>query len=165
LTEPRPTRIWEGNPGGTSGRYGLVAAKFNAAIVERLVAGAVEVLKANGVQEVEVAWVPGALEIPLVAQRFAASGRFDAVIVLGTVIRGDTTHYDVVAENSAAGCAQASLKTGVPILNAILTVENIEQALARAGGSLGNKGGDAALAALEMVDLLARLSSPSKDDA
>lgn len=165
MTEPRPTRIWEGRPGDTPGRYALVAAKFNAAIVEKLVAGAVEVLKANGVQEVEIAWVPGALEIPLVAGLLADSERFEAVIALGAVIRGDTTHYDVVAENSAAGCAQAALETRVPILNAILTVENVEQAIARAGGSLGNKGGDAALAALEMVDLLARLSSPSKDDA
>lgn len=158
MTDRRVRRTVEGRPGDTRGRYALVAAKFNASIVEKLVAGAVDTLTLHGAEGVDLAWVPGALEIPIVAKRLAESGEYAAVVALGCVIRGDTTHYDVVANESAAGCMKASLETGVPILNAILTVENMEQALARAGGAVGNKGADAALAALETVDLLAQLS-------
>jgi 6,7-dimethyl-8-ribityllumazine synthase len=141
-----------------------VASKFNAMIVEKLVAGAIDALTRHGVDAaaIDVAWVPGALELPLVVQRLARSGQYGAVIALGTVIRGDTSHYDIVAESSAAGCANVALVTGVPILNAILTVENLDQALARAGGEVGNKGYDAAMAALEMVDLLAKLPRTPK---
>jgi 6,7-dimethyl-8-ribityllumazine synthase len=165
LTEPRAGTTFEGRAGGNSARYALVAAKFNALIVEKLVAGAFDALNRNGVdsESVDLAWVPGALEIPIVAQRFARSGQYAAVIALGAVIRGDTSHYDIVAENSASGCAAVTLETGVPVLNAILTVENLDQALARAGGEVGNKGFDAASAALEMVDLLAKLPKTPKD--
>lgn len=164
MTEPRPGTTFEGLPGGKPARYALVAAKFNALIVEKLVAGALDALSRHGVAptDVDLAWVPGALELSIAAQKFARSGRYAAVIAMGTVIRGDTTHYDIVAENSANGCTAVALETGVPVLNAILTVENLDQALARAGGEVGNKGFDAAMAALEMVDLLAKLPT-SKD--
>ena len=165
MTSDAAGLTFEGRPGGKPARYALAAAKFNAMIVEKLVAGAREALVRHGVNpaDVDVAWVPGALELPLVVQRLARSKQYAAVIALGTVIRGDTTHYDVVAETSAAGCAAVALETGVPVLNAILTVENLDQALARAGGNVGNKGFDAALAALEMVDLLAKLPRTPKD--
>jgi len=165
LTSDAAGLTFEGRPGGKPARYALAAAKFNAMIVEKLVAGAREALVRHGVNpaDVDVAWVPGALELSLVVQRLARSKQYAAVIALGTVIRGDTTHYDVVAETSAAGCAAVALETGVPVLNAILTVENLDQALARAGGDVGNKGFDAALAALEMVDLLAKLPRTPKD--
>jgi len=165
LTSDAAGLTFEGRPGGKPARYALAAAKFNAMIVEKLVAGAREALVRHGVNpaDVDVAWVPGALELPLIVQRLARSKQYAAGIALGTVIRGDTTHYDVVAETSAAGCAAVALETGVPVLNAILTVENLDQALARAGGDVGNKGFDAALAALEMVDLLAKLPRTPKD--
>jgi 6,7-dimethyl-8-ribityllumazine synthase len=165
LTDPSPGLTFEGRPGGKGARYALAAAKFNAAIVEKLVEGARDALARHGVDaaDVDIAWVPGALELPLVVQRLARSKQYSAVIALGTVVRGDTTHYDVVADNSSAGCAAVALETDVPVLNAILTVESMDQALARAGGEVGNKGYDAALAALEMVDLLAKLPKSPKD--
>ena len=165
MTSDAAGLTFEGRPGGKPARYALAAAKFNAFIVERLVAGALDALARHGVNtaDVDIAWVPGALELPMVVQRLARSKQYAAVIALGTVIRGDTSHYDVVAENSAAGCSAVALETGVPVLNAILTVENLDQALARAGGEVGNKGFDAALAALEMVDLLAKLPRTPKE--
>jgi 6,7-dimethyl-8-ribityllumazine synthase len=165
LTEPRAGLTFEGCPGGKPARYALAAAKFNAMIVEKLVAGAMDALTRHGVDaaDIDLAWVPGALELPLVVQRLARSRQYAAVIALGTVIRGDTSHYDIVAGTSASGCAAVAMETGVPVLNAILTVENLEQALARAGGEVGNKGFDAAMAALEMVDLLAKLPKTPKD--
>ena len=161
MTEPRAGTTFEGRPGGKPARYALVAAKFNAVIVERLVSGAVDALTRHGVASVDVdlAWVPGALELPIAAQRFARSGRYAAVIALGTVIRGDTTHYDIVAENSADGCTAVALETGVPVLNAILTVENLDQALARSGGDKRDQGYNAALAAVHMADLARRLKA------
>ena len=151
--------VYEGNFAPPPGRFVLVAARFNELVVERLVAGALDGLRRHDVAEeaIDVVRVPGSFEIPLTAQRLAASGGYVAVICLGAVIRGDTTHYDHVAGQAAAGVAQASLSTGVPVIFGVLTCENMEQALDRAGGKAGNKGFDAALAALEMANLLTQL--------
>jgi len=150
---------YEGTLAPPPGRFALVAARFNHFIVERLVDGALDGLKRHGVADdaVDVAWVPGSLEIPLVAQRFAASRKYAAVICLGAVIRGETSHYDHVASGAAGGVAQAALSTGVPVLFGILTCDTVEQAVNRAGAKSGNKGFEAALAAIEMVNLLRQL--------
>lgn len=142
-----------------AGRFALVAARFHSFLVDRLIDGAKAALAAHGVadEDVDLAYVPGSLEIPLAAERMAASGRYAAVVCLGAVVRGQTDHYDVVAGQSARGIADASLRTGVPVLNAVLTTNNLEQAIDRAGGESGNKGFDAALAAIEMADLMRRL--------
>lgn len=136
-------------------RFGIVAARFNEWIVDRLVDGATDTLRRHGVSDANliVARVPGAFEIPLACQRMAASGKVKAVIAIGCVIRGATPHFDHVATAAARGCLEASLATGVPIAFGVLTTENIEQAMERAGAKLGNKGAEAALAALEMVGL------------
>ena len=137
----------------------MVAARFNQFVVEHLVAGAADGLKRHGVADdaVDLIWVPGSYEIPLIAKRLAASGRYAALICLGAVIRGDTDHYDYVAGEAAKGVAQASLATGVPVVFGILTCDTLEQAINRAGAKAGNKGFDAALTALEMVNLLKQL--------
>ena len=151
--------IFQGDRRNPTGRFALVASRFHAFLVDRLVEGAKAALAAHGVadEDVDLAYVPGSLEIPLAAQRMAASGRYAAVICLGVVVRGQTDHYDVVAGQSARGIADASLRTGVPVLNAVLTTNTLEQAIDRAGGESGNKGFDAALAALETADLMRRL--------
>ena len=153
----------KGELNGQGFRFGIVISRFNESIVSNLLGGAVEALKRNGVPEdfITTVWVPGAFEIPLTAQKMAASGCYDAIITLGCVIRGDTTHYDYVAGESAAGISKASLKTGIPILLGILTTENREQAKDRSGGKHGNKGTDVAEAAIEMATLLQKLSSVS----
>ena len=140
-------------------RFAVVAARFNQAIVERLVAGAVDALRRHGVGEdaIDLAWVPGSFEIPLVAKRLACGGRYAAVVCLGAVIRGDTAHFEYVAGPCASGIAQAALETGVPIAFGVLTTNDEEQALARAGGAAGNKGAEAAATAVEMVALLRSL--------
>lgn len=137
-------------------RFAVVAARFNEAVTDRLVDGALSAFRRHGVSEdgVEVAWVPGSFEIPLVARRLARSGQFDAVVCLGTVIRGETAHFDYVAGEAARGIQQVSLETDVPCLFGVLTTETMEQALDRAGGKHGNKGWDAAMAAMEMAGLL-----------
>lgn len=154
--------VYEGHFTPPPGRFVLVAARFNELVVERLIAGALDGLRRHGVADdaIDVVRVPGSFEIPVTAQRLAASGGYVAVICLGAVIRGDTTHYDHVAGQAAAGVAQAGLSTGVPVIFGVLTCENMEQALDRAGGKAGNKGFDAALAALEMANLLTRLPRP-----
>jgi 6,7-dimethyl-8-ribityllumazine synthase len=136
-----------------------VAARFNHFVVERLVAGAQDGLKRHGVADdaVDLVWVPGSFEIPPVAQRLAGSRQYAAVICLGAVIRGDTDHYDHVAGAAATGVAQAALATGVPVIFGILTCDTVEQAVNRAGAKSGNKGFDAALTAIEMVNLLRQL--------
>ena len=141
----------------------MIASRFNALVVERLTIGAIDGLRRHGVAEdaIDIVHVPGALEIPIVARRLAASGRYVAVICLGTVVRGDTAHYDVVVSGAAQGIAQASAESGIPVLNAVLTTDTVEQALDRAGAKHGNKGFDTALAALEMVNLLAQLPGPA----
>ena len=145
--------------GATGGRYGIVASRFNQRIVERLLEGALEALAHHGIAQtaVEVVRVPGAFEIPLVAQRLAASGLFDAVITLGAVVRGGTPHFEYVAGECARGVAKVGLDFSLPVIFGVLTVDNMEQAMARAGGREGNKGYDSALAALEMVALLRNL--------
>lgn len=142
-----------------AGRFAIVAARFNATVTEALLAGCRDAMARHGVPEdrVDVAWVPGSFEIPIVARKLAETGRYAAVICLGCVIRGETSHYDHVAGQAAAGVMQAGLATGVPVIFGILTTETVEQALNRAGLKSGNKGADAAMAAIEMVNLLARI--------
>jgi len=150
---------YEGNFSPPPGRFVLVAARFNQAVVERLVEGARDGLKRHGVAEdaIDGVWVPGSFEIPLVAQRLARTGKYAAVICLGAVIKGDTDHYDYVAGGAVNGIAQAALSTGVPVILGVLTCDTLEQAINRAGAKAGNKGFDAALTAIEMVNLLRQL--------
>jgi 6,7-dimethyl-8-ribityllumazine synthase len=147
---------FEGHLDGTGLRIALAASRFNELVVERLVAGATDSLRRHGVDPdaIDVAWVPGAMELPLIAQRMAASGRYDAIVALGAVIRGATTHYDLVAGQCAAGLARVQLDTGVPVIFGVLTTDTIEQALERAGTKAGNKGRDAGVAAIETARLL-----------
>lgn len=149
----------EGNLRGDGKKLGIIVARFNSFISEKLLDGAVDSLVRSGVKEedIDVARVPGAFEIPLIAQNMAKSGKYDAVICLGTVIRGATPHFDYVAGEVAKGTAQVMLDTGVPVLFGVLTTETIEQAIERAGSKAGNKGSDVAVAALEMISLLAAL--------
>jgi 6,7-dimethyl-8-ribityllumazine synthase len=149
-------RTFVGIHEGAGKRVAVVAARFNEAVTSKLVEGALAGLAQHGVSEdaVEVAWVPGAFEIPLVARRFAMSGRFDAVICLGAVIRGETAHFELVANEAARGIMQVSLETGVPLIFEVLATESLAQAEARAGGTHGNKGWEAAEAALEMAWLV-----------
>ena len=140
-------------------KVGIVAARFNEIIVNKLLGGAVDGLVRPGVEEnnITAAWVPGAFEIPVVAAKMAQSGKYDAVICVGAVIRGDTTHYDYVCNEVSKGVAQVGLSTGVPVLFGVITTENIEQAIARAGSKAGNKGYDCALSAIEMVNLMEQM--------
>ena len=138
---------------------GIVASRFNEVIVNKLLGGAVDGLVRHNVEEknITAAWVPGAFEIPTAAQQMAESGRYDVVICLGTVIRGQTTHYDYVCNEVSKGIAQVALNSGVPTMFGIVTTENIEQAIVRAGSKSGNKGYDCALSAIEMVNLLEQM--------
>ena len=140
-------------------KVGIVAARFNEIIVNKLVGGALDGLKRHGVEDdnIYTAWVPGAFEIPFIAKKMAESGRYDAVIALGAVIRGSTSHYELVCNEAAKGIAQAGFTSGVPVLFGVITTENIEQAIERAGSKSGNKGYDCALSAIEMVNLLEQL--------
>ena len=140
-------------------RVAIVVSRFNEFIGTRLLAGAEDCLQRHGVadSDVEVAWVPGSFEIPLVAQRLAQAGKYDAVICVGAVIRGDTPHFEHVAAEVTKGIAQVQLSTGVPVVFGVLTTDSIEQAVERAGTKAGNKGWDAALAALEMASLMRAL--------
>jgi len=151
---------FEGDFSPPDGRFAVVVARFNTTVTASLLAGCRDALARHGVDDgrVDVAWVPGSFEIPLAAKTMAGSGRYAAVICLGCVIRGETSHYDLVAGQSAAGVLQASLSTGVPVIFGVLTTETVEQALNRAGLKGGNKGVDAALSAIEMVNLLKKLS-------
>ena len=137
-------------------KVGIIAARFNEIIVNKLLGGAVDGLVRHGVEEenITAAWVPGAFEIPVVAQKMAQSKKYVAVICVGAVIRGDTTHYDYVCNEVSKGVAQAGMNSGIPVLFGVITTENIEQAIARAGSKAGNKGYDCALAAIEMVNLM-----------
>jgi 6,7-dimethyl-8-ribityllumazine synthase len=150
---------YEGRLRGDGMRIAVVCSRFNALVTERLLAGARDGLTRHGVDEasVEVAWAPGAMELPLVARHLAATGEYDAVITLGAVIRGATDHYQHVATQCAAGVQRAQLDTGVPVVFGVLTTDTIEQAIERAGTKAGNKGFDAALTAIELVDLLRQL--------
>ncbi len=151
--------VYEGNFAPPQGRFALVAARFNEFIVQHLMSGALDGLTRHGVavDAVDIVRVPGSFEIPLVAQRLATSGKYVAVICLGAIIRGDTDHYDHVAGAAAKGVAQAGLASGVPVIFGILTCDTLEQAINRAGAKGGNKGFEAALTAIEMVNLLRQL--------
>lgn len=141
------------------GNYAIVASRFNSFIVEQLVSGAVDALKRHGVKEnnITVVRVPGAHELPLTCLKAAQSKKFDAVIALGAVIRGATYHFDIVAGESAKGLSAVSLQTGIPVINGVLTTDSIEQSIERAGTKAGNKGADAALAAIEMLSVLKQM--------
>lgn len=154
-------RTLEGNLIDTGGRYALVVSRFNSFITDRLLEGALDTLGRHGadLDRVTIVRVPGSFETPLVCQRLAASGDYDAVIALGCVIRGGTAHFDYVAGEAAKGVAHASLATGVPVVFGVLTTDSIEQAIDRAGTKMGNKGGEAAATAIEMVNLLRALGS------
>ena len=149
----------EGDLSTPQGRFAVVVGRFNSLVTEALLAGCRDAFTRHGVADdrLDVVKVPGSFEIPLTARKLAESRRYAAVICLGCVIRGDTGHYDHVAGQAAAGVLQAGLATGVPVIFGILTTESVEQALDRAGLKAGNKGADAALAAIEMVNLLGRL--------
>jgi 6,7-dimethyl-8-ribityllumazine synthase len=149
-------RVYEGSIDGRGRRVAIAASRFNRLVTDPLVTGAVEELRRHGVAEadIDLAWVPGAFELPLAAERLAASGRYAAVVALGAVVRGATPHFDHVAGQAAAGLATVSRATGVPVAFGVLTCDTMEQALDRAGGKAGNKGAEAALSALEMAGLL-----------
>lgn len=151
--------IFEGNIVAKDVKIGIVAARFNEFITSKLLSGAVDGLTRHDVKEeqIDVAWVPGAFEIPLIAQTMAQSGKYDAVICLGAVIRGATTHYDYVCAEVSKGIAQISMQTGVPVMFGVLTTDTIEQAIERAGSKAGNKGFDCAAGAIEMINLLRRI--------
>lgn len=151
--------VLEGKLVGGEEKIGIVCARFNEFIVSKLLGGAIDGLVRHGVQEenIDVAWVPGAFEIPLVCQKMAQSGKYDAVIALGTVIRGSTSHYDYVCNEVSKGVAQVGMQTGLPVMFGIVTTENIEQAIERAGTKAGNKGYDCALGAIEMINLMKKL--------
>ncbi|HEX3031138.1 MAG TPA: 6,7-dimethyl-8-ribityllumazine synthase [Bacillota bacterium] len=149
-------RLYEGKLVGQGLKFGIVVGRFNEFITGKLLGGALDSLKRHDVADdnVEVAWVPGAFEIPLVAQKMAASGRYDAVICLGAVIRGSTPHFDYVCAEVSKGVAKVNLDTGVPTIFGVLTTDSIEQAIERAGSKAGNKGWEAAATAIEMANLL-----------
>lgn len=149
-------KTYEGSLVAKSMKVAIVAARFNEFITSKLIGGATDGLSRHGVQEndVHLAWVPGAFEIPLIASKLAASGKYDAVICLGAVIRGSTSHYDYVCAEVSKGIAQVSLQSQIPVLFGVLTTDTIEQAIERAGTKAGNKGYDCALSAVEMVNLI-----------
>lgn len=151
--------VFEGHVVGTDLKIGIVVGRFNEFITGKLLSGAQDALKRHGVKEdnVDIAWVPGAFEISLIAKKLADSGNFDAIITLGTVIRGDTPHFDYVCNEAAKGISQAGLQSGVPVIFGILTTNTIEQAIERAGTKAGNKGWDTAVAAIEMANLTKQL--------
>ncbi len=149
----------EGNLAGSKGKFAILAGRFNHFIVESLLDGALDTLKRHGVNEndIEIVRVPGAFEMPIAAQRMASQNKYDAIIALGAVIRGGTPHFEYVAGECIKGLSQVSLNANIPIACGVLTVDSIEQAIERAGTKAGNKGGEAAITALEMVNLFAEL--------
>lgn len=149
-------KIYEGNFVATETKIAIVAARFNEFIVSKLLSGALDALKRHNVPDthIHVAWVPGAFEIPLVAKKMADSGKYDAIICLGAVIRGNTSHYDYVCSEVSKGIAQVSLSHQIPVMFGVLTTDNLEQAIERAGAKAGNKGSECAEGAIEMVNLL-----------
>ena len=158
----------EGNLSAEDRSFGIVASRFNDFVVKALLEGAIEAIRRHGgdAGAVDVVWVPGSYEIPLVARELALSGRYDALICLGAVIRGATAHFDYVAGGAAGGISNVALETGVPVIFGVITTESIEQAIERAGTKMGNKGFEAAVSAMEMADLMAKLHErASQDDA
>jgi len=149
-------KVFEGNLVAKKVKIGIVAARFNDFIVSKLLSGALDGLRRHDVDEdmVDIAWVPGAFEIPLIASKMAESKKYDAVICLGAVIRGSTGHYDYVCSEVSKGIATASMKSGIPVMFGVLTTDNIEQAIERAGSKAGNKGYECAVGAIEMINLI-----------
>lgn len=159
--------VYEGALTAKGLKFAIGVSRFNDFITEKLLAGALAGLKRHGAEDAgtDVAWVPGAFELPLVCNRFAASGQYDAVIALGAVIRGSTAHFDYVAGEAAKGIGAVALKYGIPVIFGVLTTDTIEQAIERAGSKLGNKGYEAAIAAIEMANLLKSLPGPLEETA
>jgi 6,7-dimethyl-8-ribityllumazine synthase len=155
---------YEGDYSPPSGRFAVVVARFNAMVTQALLAGCQDAFARHGVSDdrLDVAWVPGSFEIPVVARRLADSGRYAAVVCLGCVIRGETGHYDHVAGQAAAGVLQAGLATGTPVVFGVLTTDSVEQALNRSGLKGGNKGAEAALTAIEMANLVAKIEQGTR---
>lgn len=154
-------KVFEGNLVSKEIKIGIVAARFNEFITGKLLEGALDCLKRHDVSEesIEIAWVPGAFEIPLIASKMAGCGKYDAVICLGAVIRGSTSHYDYVCSEVSKGIAHVSLNSGIPVMFGVLTTENIEQAIERAGSKAGNKGFDCAMGAIEMINLIREIQA------
>jgi 6,7-dimethyl-8-ribityllumazine synthase len=150
------TKVYEGQLLAADLKFGIVASRFNEFITQKLLEGALDALKRHGASDeaIEVAWVPGSFEIPLVAKKMAESGKYDAVICVGAVIRGSTPHFEYIAAEVTKGIAQAALTTGVPVIYGVITTDTIEQAIERAGTKAGNKGFAAAESAIEMANLL-----------
>ena len=152
-------KVIEGKYNAEGLRFGIVVSRFNEFFTSKLMSGAVDCLLRHDAkkEDITVAWVPGAFELPLVAKKMAESGKYDAIIALGTVIRGSTTHYDYVCNEAAKGIAQASMATGVPVAFSVVTTENLDQAIERSGTKAGNKGVDGAMTAIEMANLLRQI--------
>ncbi|HIV86423.1 MAG TPA: 6,7-dimethyl-8-ribityllumazine synthase [Candidatus Monoglobus merdigallinarum] len=161
MTNTSKTHILEGKLVSNGLRIGIVVSRFNEFITSKLLSGALDGLRRHETEEsnIDIAWVPGAFEIPLIASKMASSGKYDAVIALGAVIRGNTDHYEYVCSEVSKGIASVSLSTGVPVMFGVLTTDTIEQAIERAGTKAGNKGYDCALSAIEMVGLINELDS------
>jgi 6,7-dimethyl-8-ribityllumazine synthase len=149
----------EGNLSAEGRSFGIVASRFNDFVVKALLEGAIEAIRRHGgdVGSVDIVWVPGSFEIPVVARELALSGRYDALVCLGAVIRGATAHFDYVAGGAAGGISKLAMETGVPVIFGVITTESIEQAIERAGTKMGNKGFEAAVSAMEMADLMVKL--------
>ena len=154
--EDKKMRVLEGNVVAEGIKIGIVAARFNEFITSKLLSGAIDTLQRHDVkpEDIDVAWVPGAFEIPLIASKMAQTGKYDALICLGAVIRGNTSHYDYVCSEVSKGIAQVSLNRNLPVMFGVLTTENIEQAIERAGTKAGNKGSECAESAIEMINLI-----------
>jgi len=149
------TKVYQGSLIGTGLKIGIVVSRFNEFITSKLLGGALDALERHGVsdEDIEVAWVPGAFEIPMTASKMAANGKYDAIVCLGAVIRGATSHFDYVAAEASKGIANVGLKTGLPVIFGVITTDTIEQAIERAGTRVGNRGSDAAEAAIETANL------------
>ncbi len=154
-------KVLEGQLTAKGLRFAIVVSRFNSLVTQRLLDGALDALKRHEADEnaITIAWTPGSFELPLVAQKFAKSGKYDAVICLGCIIRGDTPHFEYVASETAKGIAQVMLDTGVPVVFGVVTADNLEQALERAGAKAGNRGFDAAMTAMEMANLLRKIEA------
>jgi 6,7-dimethyl-8-ribityllumazine synthase len=157
----------EGNLSAEGRSFGIVASRFNDFVVKALLEGAIEAIRRHGgdAGSVDVVWVPGSFEIPVVAREMALSGRYDSLVCLGAVIRGATAHFDYVAGGAAGGISKVALETGVPVIFGVITAESIEQAIERAGTKMGNKGFEAAVSAMEMADLMVKLHERASQDA
>ena len=155
----KEVKVLEGMLNAQGLRFGIVVSRFNEFFTSKLLGGALDTLHRHGANEddITVAWVPGAFELPLVSKKMADSGKYDAIIALGTVIRGSTTHYDYVCNEAAKGIAQASMATRVPVAFSVVTTENLDQAIERSGTKAGNKGADGAMTAIEMANLLRQI--------